>query len=315
MIKMDLRMDIAFCVNDRYAEYVGVTVRSICDTQHDADVVVHIVSDFLSDRRRRVMEEIVDIFPNVSLRFYSVDDSDLRGLKATWSIYTWYRVLLPGVLPADVHRVLYLDVDTIVTGDLSQLFTMPMAGYAIAGAMDIMSLDAEAFRRCGFRKEKGYVCAGVMLMNLDYWRDNNTSEKMIRYGLENDARILFPDQDTINILCQDTKIVLPMKYGIQDCFFRDERLYTDRWREQMLECVDDPKIVHFAGCPPWIKEFDRTVMHQRWMASNRKLRHPVRPRFQTRGLNKLKVWVYRLIHRAPRKRLTEFAVREKLKNL
>lgn len=311
---MDRRMDIAFCVNDRYAEYIGVTIRSICDTQSLSEVMIHVLSDSLSDRRKKALEEIVEPFANVSLSFYIVDDSALRGLKDTWSIYTWYRVLLPGLLPGDVHRVLYLDTDTLVTGDLSDLFDMDMRGKAIACAIDIMSFDDEAFLRCRFPMEKIYVCAGVMMMNLDYWRENNLSEKIIRYGFEHDAEIRFPDQDTINILCQDLKIVLPMKYGIQEGFFREDKLYASQWADQLLECVDDPRIVHYAGCAPWIREFDWTVMHHRWMASSRKLRRPVMPRFQTRGLNKLKVWIYGLSHSDSRRGLTEDAVRAKIQN-
>ncbi len=308
------RMDIAFCVNDRYAEYIGVTVRSICDTQTCPEVVIHVLSDFMSDRRKDTLEEIVYAFPHVRLVFYDVDDSALRGLKDTWSIYTWYRVLLPGLLPADVHRVLYLDTDTLVTGDLSYLFNLDMSGKAIASAIDIMSFSDEAFIRCRFPREKIYVCAGVMMMNLDFWRQNGLSEKTIRYGFEHDAEIRFPDQDTINILCQDCKIVLPMKYGIQESFFREEKLYSPHWGRQLLECVDDPRIVHYAGYAPWIREFDWTVMHHRWMATSRKLRRPVTPRFQTRGLNKLKVWIHGLLHSDPRRKLTEDAVRSRLQN-
>ncbi len=306
------RIDIAFCVNDSYAEYIGVTILSICETQKSGEVVVHVLSDYLSGRRRRELEEIVRPYDHVRLLFYIVDDSALRGLKDTWSIYTWYRVLLPGLLPADVHRVLYLDTDTLVTGDLSDLFTIDMTGRAIACSIDIMSFDSEAFERCGFPKEKIYVCAGVMMMNLDVWRAAGLSEKIIRYGRENDARIRFPDQDTINILCQDSKIVLPMKYGIQEAFFRREDLYSSPWRRQMLECVDDPRIVHYAGFAPWVKEYDWTVMHHRWMACSRRLPHPVLPRYRTRGFNLLKVWLYGIIHRDPRRALTEDAVREKL---
>lgn len=309
---MSRRMDIAFCVNDRYAEYIGVTVRSVCETQSGTEVMIHVLSDSLTDKSRRRLEEIVAPFHDVRLVFYLVDDSALRGLKDTWSIYTWYRVLLPGMLPAEVHRVLYLDTDTLVTGSLSELFSMDMTDKAIACAIDIMAFDDEAYIRCRFPREKIYVCAGVMLMNLDYWRVNDLSDKIIKYGRENDAMIRFPDQDTINILCQDTKIVLPMKYGIQEGFFRDERLYASLWRRQILECVDDPKIVHYAGCAPWIKELDWTVMHHRWMECSRRLRRPVFPKFQTRGLNRLKVWMYRMIHPDPRKKLTEDIVRTKL---
>ncbi|MDE6692776.1 MAG: glycosyltransferase family 8 protein [Muribaculaceae bacterium] len=306
------RIDIAFCVNDRYAEYVGVTLWSILDSHGNVDVVIHILSDYISDRRKATLLEIVAPFPDVNLRFYSVDDTVLRGLKDTWSIYTWYRVLLPDLLPDDVRRVLYLDTDTLVTGDLTELFTMDMTDRAVACAIDIMSFDDEAFERCGFPREKVYVCAGVMMLNLDFWRENALAEKIVRYGRENDARIRFPDQDTINILCQDTKIVLPMKFGIQEAFFRNDILYGSRWSTEMLECIDDPRIVHYAGYAPWVREYDWTVMHHRWMNVSRSLPHPVRPRYRTRGLNLLKVWAYSLFHHDYRRDLTESEVRRKI---
>lgn len=306
------RIDIAFCVNDRYAEYIGVTIRSICDTHGNTEVVIHILSDYISDHRKAALQEIAAPYSNVKLYFYTVDDTVLRGLKDTWSIYTWYRVLLPGLLPDDVHRVLYLDTDTLVTGELSELFTMDMTSRAIACAIDIMSFDDEAFVRCGFPREKVYVCAGVMLMNLDFWRENDLAWKIVRYGRENDSRIRFPDQDTINILCQDTKIVLPMKFGIQEAFFRNESLYSSQWSAQMLECIDDPHIVHYAGYAPWVKEYDWTVMHHRWMSVSRSLPNPVRPRYRTHGLNLLKVWAYNLFHHDNRRDLTENEVRRKI---
>lgn len=306
------RIDIAFCVNDSYAGYIGVTMKSICDTHEAAEVVIHILSDNISEHNKADLSEIVAPYPNVRLCFYSVDDTVLRGLKDTWSIYTWYRVLLPGLLPGDVHRVLYLDADTLVTGDLAELFTMDMSGRAIACAIDIMSFDDEAFVRCGFPKEKIYVCAGVMMLNLDFWRDNALADEIVRYGRENDARIRFPDQDTINILCQDTKIVLPMKFGIQEAFFRDEHLRTTPWRTQILECLDDPRIVHYAGYAPWVKENDWTVMHHRWMRYSRMLPHPVRPRYITKGVDLLKLRIYNLLHRDARRDLTEDEVRRKI---
>lgn len=269
-------------------------------------------SDFISDTRQRSFRDIVAPYTNVSLAFYTVDDSSIRGLNDKWSIYTWYRVLLPSLLPADVCKVLYLDTDTLVTGDLTDLFSIDMTGKAVACAIDIMSFDDDAFERCGFPKEKEYVCAGVMLMNLSFWRECGLSEKVIKYGRENDERIQFADQDTINILCQDLKIVLPMKYGIQEGFFRRESLYSSPYKEQLLECVDDPRIVHYAGYAPWLRENDWTVMHHRWMHFSCMLPKPVYPRFKTRGNNLLKVWLYRLTHHDSRKDLTERVVRDKI---
>lgn len=309
---MSNKINIAFCVNDAYAEYIRVTIKSICDNHPHTAVVIHILSDFISDKRKRYLEEIVADKPNITLTFYFVDDSSLRGLKDTWSIYTWYRVLLPSLLPQEIHRVLYLDADTLVTDNLEDLFSLDMSNKAVGCAIDVETLNPETFSRCGYSSDKGYVCAGVMLMNLDYWREHHLSEKIVKFGYDNDSIIKFPDQDTINILCQDTKIILPMRYGIQEAYFRNSKFHDTESKSGVIEALKHPAIIHYAGLAPWIKEFDWSLMYHRWLKVSKSLKRPVKPKYITTGINKLKVILWRITRSDPRKRLTEFTLISRL---
>ena len=130
------------------------------------------------------LDEIVKKSNSTKLHIHIVNDESLRGLKDTWSIYTWYRVLLPQVLSEDVHRVLYLDADTIVAGNLNELFTLDMEGKAIAGSIDPESYNKETFERCGYDQSKKYICAGVMLMNLEYLREHLDTKAIQRFTLK-----------------------------------------------------------------------------------------------------------------------------------
>lgn len=286
----------ALCVNDGYVPYICVTIKSIVENHKNENVSIHVLSDHISPKKESLLKEAVAGHRNISLNIHIVDDTILKGLKNTWSIYTWYRVLLPKVLPKDVHRVLYLDADTLVTSNLSELFNIDMTDKAIAGAIDILSFMPQTFERCMYEQEKGYVCAGVMLMNLDYWRLHDLTDKVISWGRENDARIQFPDQDTINYLCRDNKIILPLRYGIIGAYFEKEVFFKNPYLKQVKECLENPAIIHYAGQAPWKIELSYHPLQDEWEKYNNMLSHPAKKEYITKGWNFIKMKIWNMLH-------------------
>ncbi len=176
----------------------------------------------------------------------------------SWSKYTWYRIFLPEVLPQDVNKVLYLDCDVCVCGSLDELFALDMKDRSIAAAIDPESYSDDVFSRLNIEQSKGYVCAGVLLMNLSFWRKHQTAMSVLRYGKENAARIHFPDQDAINVVCVNSKIILTPKYSP---FLRIAKYYPeDEWREYF----EHPVIIHYAGCAPWKGNPNNHPFHHIW---------------------------------------------------
>ena len=51
--------------------------------------------------------------------------------------------------------------------------------------------------------------------NFKNLNSKDLSKTIIKWGYDNNDIIRFPDQDTINYLCRDSKIVLPLRYGIK----------------------------------------------------------------------------------------------------
>ena len=306
----------AFCVNDAYAAYIAVTIKSIAENNRGGSNRIYVFTDAMSERSRKTLADVVGPYENCSLHIYEVDDTPLRGLYAgNFTIYTWYRILIPSILPESVERVLYLDADTLVTDSLDGLFSMDMTDKAIAAAPDIQSWFENAFRRCGYDKSKGYVCAGVLMMNLDYWRRHDLTEKMRTWALQKQDLIKCPDQDAINYICQDAKIVLPLRYGFMHCFCEYDMFYEAPYREELKACIGRPAIIHYNGCAPWAKENHKHVMHHVWEQYNRMLRRPVRRRYTTMGMLKFKTMIWDLVHLYKgRQASTEAAVRARLEN-
>ena len=304
-------MHVAFCVNDGYAQYIMVTIKGLLENNSNP-IVIHVLSDYISERNVGKLQDLVGSYPFAELNVVIVDDSKLRGLKDTWTIYTWYRVLLPEILDKDVHRVLYLDADVLVTGNIGELFRLDMTGKAIAGTIDFQSKDISTYKRCGYEPEKEYVCAGIMLMNLDYWREHDIANQVVRWGRDNNDRIQFPDQDSINYICRNAKILLPLKYDIVDGFFHDDYYYQHYPRE-LRECVDAPVIIHYAGQAPWVVELSNHLLQDEWEKYNRELKEPVNKIYQSKGILKIKVILYRLFHTKTDKTLNKRDVIERLR--
>ena len=288
---------IAFCVGENYFQYVAVSMRSILDNNEGRNIVFHILTDSISNKaEQRIRTEFVR-YKNVSLSIHLINKNALTDLICGyWTKYTWYRILLPDVLPSSVSRVLYLDADTLVVGNISPLFALNMEGMAVAGCLGAENFLPETFDRCGYPSYLKYLCAGVLLINLEYWRSHDLSEKAILWEKQNRQRIKYPDQDTINFVCRDNKIVLPMKYGVIGQYFMSGVLPFSSFKDELIECLLHPVIIHYPNQSPWKKEISHHPFQNEWVSYNRKLRHPARRYYITKGWPLIKMIVWRTIH-------------------
>ena len=142
---------------------------------------------------------------------------DGPNTRKRWSYMSLLRLALPEILPEE-DRVLWLDIDTIVNADITDLMKTDLDGCYVAAVEEpIRSKDPFL-----------YYNAGVMVMDLKKLRDG-MADLLIRYVNRVDMR--FPDQDVINLLCQGRiKPVSPY------------------WNSNIwIVEVSDPGITHYAA--------------------------------------------------------------------
>lgn len=254
-----MRKDFCLCFNEGYVPYACVTIKSIMDNANaDDEIVIHVVSDYLSNDSLEFLKQWNVVFHIIN------DDSIFDGIDSSvWSVYTLYRLFLPKYLETDIHKVLYLDCDVIVNDNLNELFEMDMRDRAIAGCIDPQTYSEEVFARLNYGVEKKYICAGVLLMNLDYWRENDLTDKVVEYMKSNPDKIAFLEQDALNFLCSENKIILPAEYGVQCSFLRDNRFLVEHI-DSIESIVNNPKIVHYAGYAPWIYCKNKSMHSYLW---------------------------------------------------
>lgn len=100
------------------------------------------------------------------------------------------RCALGIILPDDEKKVLWLDIDTIINEDISDLFEIDMRGFLYAGVIEPKKCNG-IFT---------YINVGVCLCNLELLRDMYKERELI--GFLNQYEYVWPGQDVINLLCQ-----------------------------------------------------------------------------------------------------------------
>lgn len=251
---------VAYAINEPYIGYCLVSMLSLLENNKGTSVQFHILTDTLSPLGKRKIMKFVES-RGAKVSFHEVADSKVSHLALNgWGKHAWFRLFLPELLDKDIDRVLYLDTDTIICGDLSDLFEIELKGYSLAGCMDIMGFYDGIYKRMEYPREFGYICSGVLLMNLDYFRQYNVGNKIIEFSMQYPERINFPDQDAINCVCHPSMKLLPLKYDMLAPFFTDER-FIKAHQDEVKEMLTDPRIIHYAGCNPWIKRKDKHYYH------------------------------------------------------
>lgn len=109
------------------------------------------------------------------------------------------------------------------------------------------------------------------MMNLDLWRTKGIAGKLFDFARNNPERIKYPDQDAINVVCKNDKIILPPRYGVLVQFFRFKDFIKENLLE-MRELMENPQIIHFAGYQPWYYFKDKSMHSHLWWKTFRSLR-------------------------------------------
>nr|WP_249196288.1 DUF4422 domain-containing protein [Gluconobacter kondonii] len=194
--------------------------------------------------------------------------SDIRT-HMHFSTATFYRLSLGQLLP-NHPRALYIDCDTIVLSNLCQLWDTPLDGAIIAATPDLIMKN---FVNAGIHsmQESGalpaslylreyldmgdyydnYFQAGVILFDLDAFRNSNVASSSIR-DLSRKC-YWFLDQDILNKYLKNRVKIIDTSWNCVNSIREILPYLSLDWKSKALEDLNNPKIVHYAGfeAKPW----------------------------------------------------------------
>ncbi len=162
------------------------------------------------------------------------------------SASTWYRIYLPELL-SDLDRVLYLDVDTVVLDSLDALWETDLGEHYLAAVTNVPELDQiDHPARLGLSSAGAYFNAGVLLLNLELMRRDDSTAALLEYTRNHLAEI-GGDQDPLNVVLGERRLPLHPRWNCMNCV-----LYFPWARElfgagEVEEARRSPAIRHFEG--------------------------------------------------------------------
>jgi len=173
------------------------------------------------------------------------------------SIATYFRILIPEIMPHGIEKALFLDSDIIIRRDIGELFEKEISTYSHAAASDNGSASELIRSNLGMEdRSLDYFNAGVMLINLKYWRDNNIAKKAISFIQDHSSKIVYWDQDTLNFVLKGQWLKMSSRWNAIECFYQysDEKLIELGYPSGEIEGIkSDPYIVHYTGNgKPWV---------------------------------------------------------------
>lgn len=173
-----------------------------------------------------------------------------------WSLETYYRLLLFDILPNEIDRILYLDVDMIINKDISSLYSLSFENKEMIvcknsnGFSKIKTDDGYIIQKAKFDSKNlsmdNYFNAGLLLINVTKCRNEHISFSTYLNAMDFwEYQMPEQDQDILNFVHGGkVKFVDWEKYD----FFACLNIYNKFSYE---EVKNNTYIIHFAGEKPW----------------------------------------------------------------
>lgn len=192
-------MQIFVATNDAY--YPRLKVFAYTLAKHNSGAHLSILHADLSDKNRTDFAKFAGKL-NLHYRFIPVEDRRSGAYKLIHQITveTYYRFLLLDIYPTE-PRAMWMDIDAIVTGDLSQYYYEDFEdNYVMACPGNNV---AKHLKRLELREDGCYFNAGMIIFNLEKIRQDFPCDFLYTAYEQNESRILFSDQDVLNIVFAD----------------------------------------------------------------------------------------------------------------
>lgn len=252
-------MYVAIATNAKFIKYAYVMLASLFENNRDRDICVYVLMADSLANAGGIFDSLQEKYGQ-KVCLLPVDESlfpETLVYTSYWPIEVWYRVALPVLLPDEIKRILYLDVDVIVNENLNEMYDMSLEDCIFVGCHDyVMPKEISEKQAILFQDELSsvefkYFNSGVLLMNLDCMRKEDAFHKIVKMALEKSDYLVAPDQDVLNYMYWNrTKYVDRWKYNFYARLaFKEEKGYE--WAKE------NASIIHYAGHKPW----DNKALH------------------------------------------------------
>ena len=235
---------MALCADKNIEVGLHVTLYSLLENTSDFLKIYLVQSGYQERDIKRLHRTLQPFNGQYELILKSFDDQVFKRYKGIQgNKFTYVRLMLASLLPES--RVIYLDSDLLVRKDLGSLFRQDLDGHVlgVSGMGSVKwSLEKNFFVSLGMNQAAKYFNAGVMLMDLDQWRQKDITKACMDFADQHPNQLGAADQTVLNyIFYENNFLEVDPTYN--------HALYPDT---PSLAANTSGHIFHFVGSPkPW----------------------------------------------------------------
>ena len=258
---------IVFASNDNYVPYLGVAMLSLLENASaDFNYDIVVLEGDISETGKYLLRITAERFENCSLRFVRVRDYvqiPKFHINKYFSVETYFRLFIP-TLFKEFDRLIYLDCDLAVLGDISELYQTDIRGFTIGATRNFSSLplylkhiiwekiDWKKYYEKTLRLQnpQNYFQAGVMLIDVKEMGAEDNQARLL--ALANSFNPFFVDQDILNSFFNEKVKIIDQAWNYENGMDVEniDYLKTDinsHLYSALIVAMQNPKIIHYAG--------------------------------------------------------------------
>ena len=179
-----MNIPVFLAADNNYAPFVATTIASICDNTKSF-VDFYVLDGGITQPLQAKILALQNQFSNCQIEFISIDlaqafhSIEYKNHSDAVTVSTYSRFLIPKLKP-HLQKIIYLDTDIIVLGDIANLYAIDLDQYAGAFVPDQcpMFFTDEIKTKMHMAPEHVYFNAGVMLLDNHKWVENHILEQL-----------------------------------------------------------------------------------------------------------------------------------------
>ena len=177
-----MMIHIACNIDHNYVRHCAVTLVSLFENNPKETFTVHIIARELSETDRNILTALAGKYNNKAC-YYTPDAQMLEGftIRATHnrlSLAAYYRCFLSALLPENIDRVLYLDCDIVILGDITPLWRTPLDAHTgVAVVEDTGCKELQRYEILQYPAEDR-ISIPVFFLSTSYIGENTISPKL-----------------------------------------------------------------------------------------------------------------------------------------
>lgn len=266
-------MDIMISINREYMKYACVMLLSLKQHHQGILLSVYILHNELTDEDFMKMDEVIGP-EGIELIPVFIPEGTVKDFQiGDWPEAAAYRLLVTDLFAGSLERIMHLDVDILITGDISEFYNTPFEDHYLVACDDFLA-DEVRRRKCrefGKDENEPFFNSGVLLFNIPKLSSDGFCYAVYADILKKypNIKIEYPDQDMLNLLFNDkTKYMDRIKYNYAPYYYmvNDREHFYDSVEEVEANC----HIIHMIrGSKAWENMFRLSVDKLWWEYAER----------------------------------------------